>query len=505
MRTPAQCSSASVHEIRSCVSQTSPRRNRSRSCAGSRRASSVPSYSSSGALNSVLEQVPEPVLRQATLLWCRHVHPWEFLAPMPGPAGIDDGAAVGVVADRLAFGLDARVQRSRPGIADDVDRGCRIGAREHRPDELLQVRHIDVLVDHDHIAPAIGADMAHGRDMAGLPGVAGISLIDRDREQKPGAADLMRPRRGDARHARLLDILAQQRRTHHRTITANFIRGALRRATQQDRSIAIIDGLDIEHRLGPQITRVIAGPFAERPLGALVAGHDEAFEHDLRVGRNRQTGDGAFDHIHGPAPQAADDLILAHAVWHLAARHQEGHGVAAAYHCDRHRLAARAIFVAHLAPVLAGRDIKPRGPGVMDHHAVSAAIGPALVRITGDVEAAGADITAAVGLVPLRRREACYIDVVTTHDVLEDRAVTDVAGRNPFHRGHAMNSEGLAQLDFGKIGREAERHVLALAAKEVDEHPAALDRARYLVEYEAGGSVVVQSEFRYHADVLLPR
>src|SRR5271166_1161248 len=106
MRTPAQCSSAFVHEIRSFVLRISQRRSRSRSCASSRRASSVPNCSSSGAPKSVLEQVAESFLRQAMLLWCRYVHPGEVLAPMPGPAGVDDGAAVGVVADRLALGLD---------------------------------------------------------------------------------------------------------------------------------------------------------------------------------------------------------------------------------------------------------------------------------------------------------------------------------------------------------------------------------------------------------------
>src|SRR5437773_8837004 len=88
---------------------------------------------------SVLEQVPKLRLDDAALLRRGHVHLGKLVAPMPGPAGIDDRPAVGVVAGRLALRLDARVERGRPGIADDVDRGRRIGAREHGPDQLFEL------------------------------------------------------------------------------------------------------------------------------------------------------------------------------------------------------------------------------------------------------------------------------------------------------------------------------------------------------------------------------
>src|SRR5262249_29140309 len=88
--------------------------------------------------------------------------------------------AVGEVADRLALGLDARIERGRPGVADNVDRARGVRARKHGPDQLFEIGHVDVVVDHDHIAPAIGADVAHGRDMAGLLGMTGIALVDGD-------------------------------------------------------------------------------------------------------------------------------------------------------------------------------------------------------------------------------------------------------------------------------------------------------------------------------------
>src|SRR3954469_19850050 len=454
---------------------------------------------------SALEQMAEPLLRDPALLGAGRAHLRELVAPVPGAAGVDDRSAVGEVTGRLALGLDARIERRRPGVADDVDRGGRVRAREQGPHQLLEIGDVDVVVDHDHVSPAIGTDMAHGGDMAGLLGMAGIALVDRDREQQPRVADLMRPSRGDARHARLLDVLAQQAGSHHRAIAADLVRRPLRDAAQQDRIVAIIDRLDVEHGLGPQIAGVIAGPFRERALDALVAGLDEDLYDDLGVGRDRQAGDGAVDDLDRLAADAADDLVFADAVGHFAAGHQEGHGIAAADHGDRHALAARLVLVAHLAAMLSGRDVETRGPGVMDHHAIGPAVDPALVGIAGDVEAAGADIAAAVAGVPFRRGKAGDVDVVAGHHVLEDRTVVDVFGRDARHRPHEAGAKTFAELQLAEAGREAERHVLALAAEEVDQHAAARDRPWHIVEDEAGRAVVVHRDAGPHADILLPR
>ena len=214
-------------------------------------------------------------------------------------------------------------------------------------------------------------------------------------------------------------------------------------------------------------------------------------------------GIGAVDDLHRLAAHAAHDLVLAHPVGHLARGHEESHGIPAADHGDRHRRAARFVLVAHLAAVLARRDVEARGLGVVDHHAIGAAVDPALVGIAGDVEAAGADVAAAVGRVPFGRGEGGDVDVVSGHDVLENRTVSDVFGRDARHRAHEIGAEPFAQLDLAEIGGEPERHVLALAAEEVDQHPAAFDRPRNLVEHEAGRAVVV-NHAGDHADILLP-
>ena len=75
----------------------------------------------------------------------------EAFAPMPGAARIDDGPAIGVVFDGAMSRIDPRVERRAPGIGDDVNRRGRVGAGAHRPNQLFQVRDVDVIVRHDNV------------------------------------------------------------------------------------------------------------------------------------------------------------------------------------------------------------------------------------------------------------------------------------------------------------------------------------------------------------------
>ena len=179
-------------------------------------------------------------------------------------------------------------------------------------------------------------------------------------------------------------------------------------------------------------------------------------------------------------------------------------GIAAEHHRDRHRLLARLVLVAHLPALLAGRDVEAAGIRVVDHHAVGAAIDPAVVGIADDGVAAGADIAAAVLGVPLRRREFGDVDLVAGHDVLHHRTALDVCRRDALHVGGVVDAEAFAQLDLGHVGREAERHVLALAVEEVEQHAAARQRAGHVLEHEARRVVGVRRHLGHHADVLLP-
>ena len=130
----------------------------------------------------------------------------------------------------------------------------------------------------------------------------------------------------------------------------------------------------------------------------------------------------ADDNLLRPPAIGASDLEFAGAERHFGASHQEGERIAADDDADRHRLVERLIFVAMNASVLAGRDVEAEPLGVMDHDAIGAGVDPAVLRITRDVEAAGADIAVTlVAVVPDRRGEARDVNRYALDHVLHDR------------------------------------------------------------------------------------
>ncbi len=192
----------------------------------------------------------------------------------------------------------------------------------------------------------------------------------------------------------------------------------------------MIDRLDVEHRDRPLAAGIMPGPFAERAFVLSLVGRDEAFEHDLGVGRERQAGDLAAHHLGRPAAHAADDVELERAVGRLDAAVEERQRIAAEHHHHRHGLAARPIFLAMDIAVMAARGDEADRLLVVHHGAIGAGIEPVLLRVAGDAVGAGADVAAAVLLVPDRRREFGHVDVVAGQHVFQHRPVVDDLMRN---------------------------------------------------------------------------
>src|SRR5579883_3017863 len=93
--------------------------------------------------------------------------------------------------------LDRRVERAAPRPADDLEVPGRVGARTDRPDHLVQVGYVHVVVHHDDDPAEVGAGPALRRDVTCLDGMPRITLPDRDDVEQPAAAHAMAPRRGD--------------------------------------------------------------------------------------------------------------------------------------------------------------------------------------------------------------------------------------------------------------------------------------------------------------------
>ncbi len=153
--------------------------------------------------------------------------------------------------------------------------------------------------------------------------------------------------------------------------------------------------------------------------------------------------------------------------------------------------------------VLARRDVEADLFLVLDHHAVGAGVDPFLVGVLGDVVGAGADVAAAVFLVPLRRRELVHVDVVARQNVLQHRAVLDDLVLDRL-LGLGDVGQAFGQFQLVHVGREADGQALALAAEEVGQHAVAVLAAGDLVEQGAGRRVGMVQQFGHHADLTLP-
>src|SRR6266571_7363229 len=96
----------------------------------------------------------------------------------------------------------------------------------------------------------------------------GIPLLDRDRVQQPAPADTEAVRIDDTGHAGGLELAQKERRSQVLAIAVGLVRRLVRWDSEDDRIVAVIDGLDVQDRLGALARRVVPGPLAERTLGS---------------------------------------------------------------------------------------------------------------------------------------------------------------------------------------------------------------------------------------------
>src|SRR5207237_9629037 len=112
---------------------------------------------------------------------------WDASAPLPRPRRVDDRER----AEALLVRVDARIERAAPRARDDVDRFRRLAAGAHRPEDLLEIHNVDVVVDDDGVATQVRAGMHARRRVTDLPRVTGVPLADLDRVEETRAADLV--------------------------------------------------------------------------------------------------------------------------------------------------------------------------------------------------------------------------------------------------------------------------------------------------------------------------
>ena len=311
------------------------------------------------------------------------------------------------------------------------------------------------------------------RDQPGLLGVTRVLLLDRDREPEPTTTRRVRPHTFHLRYAGRFQLVPHGSGAVSAAIEGIIVGRHAGYCAEQDRIVAMHQRLDANRRLLLLSARVVASPFAERSLIEEIVGMDESFECDFRMRRYRKSRARPFDdldeaaerRIDHPSALAADDgcaLIAAMPAPHSAVLFPRvaliGRYATPAIAEPLSRLAAFVIAALDQVAVLAFRAHDGGHAGAVRLHAIGAIIDPARVGILHDHHAAGADVVAAVVLVPTRRRNFLDIHIFSAAHVFEQRPALDNDRRNALGLLHVSAPIG-DELDRRAVDRHAQSDV----------------------------------------------
>src|SRR5579872_206533 len=91
-----------------------------------------------------LENPAPPLASNALLLGRRADRRRELIFPFPRSGRVDDEPTV----EAFFAWFDGGIERTAPRAVDDVEAALGVGPRANRPHHLVQVRDVDVFVDH---------------------------------------------------------------------------------------------------------------------------------------------------------------------------------------------------------------------------------------------------------------------------------------------------------------------------------------------------------------------
>ena len=155
----------------------------------------------------------------------------------------------------------------------------------------------------------------------------------------------------------------------------------------------------------------------------------------------------------------------------------------AAHDGDRARLSELVPAPHDQVAVLALRGHDRGDAAVLGLDAVGAVVDPAGVGMLHDHHAAGADVAAAVVLVPFRRRDLEDVDVGARGDVLHQRPVVDRDRRNGLGVLH-VGAPVAHEVHLAGVGRHAEREIdPPHRGEDVRDHAVAARKAGDVVEH----------------------
>ena len=112
----------------------------------------------------------------------------KVVAPLPRPAGVDNGAGVLVFTHPQHW-----IERAAPAIPKEFDIVGGFASGRHRPDHVERIGGIDVIVNDDNPPAHVVAGMAGIDELSGLSCMAGIKLFYRNYVEEPRTPGLVGP------------------------------------------------------------------------------------------------------------------------------------------------------------------------------------------------------------------------------------------------------------------------------------------------------------------------
>src|SRR5262245_52765740 len=233
-------------------------------------------------LRCFLQQVAPFGFDDLTLLRAENITFRKLIAPGEWPASIDQHTTDSQVAGLPPSRRKPRIEIRGPGVANNIDRSRRVDSRTHRPQDLVEIGRIDVLIHSDIVSLHVALAEAGGRNerLLGMPGVTLAQSDDRDEPVKET------PNSGDVGNAGALQMFPYL----YENLNVAPAHGPKGRRAVDDGILSMIDALDAHDRF-PPLMGVIARPFAEGSFVSALFGYrrNESFHHKVGAGGHGQT------------------------------------------------------------------------------------------------------------------------------------------------------------------------------------------------------------------------
>ena len=299
--------------------------------------------------------------------------------------------------------------------------------------------------------------------MAGLLRVSGVALLDGDGNEVAGVGEDAR----DVLNARRLQLVPQQPCTDRD--------GELRRARPHrrlvvdDGRVAVVERLDADDRLrfagAARAAGVVARPLPERSLflGLLPGGRHLSLDRYLRPGRYGQSGDRAWDDVHGTPAQTAGQVQFALPPRELHVSGRERERVQTVGGNDRRSLPLVPVPLAYLPALLAGAHPQAEQVFLVRLHPVGADVDEVRLRVLVDEHAAGAEVAASVRGVVAGDGQLPDVDVLALEHVLHHGAARHLGRADKVVvRGLQFPGRHPHQFQFRTVQRQTQRDARAL-------------------------------------------